>query len=262
MIELSLLQITPAIVVAVILFFLLLLFYWLGRRLRIFQVKRNPALEKVELGSINGLLLGLLGLLLAFSFGMSNSRYDTRRQLVIEEANNIGTVILRTDVYPDSMRTLLRADLKEYVEARISFYQAGMDFQKVVMYFLKADSIGKKIWSAVANYARVDNISTRTSEMIPALNAMIDITTTRRAAGEATIPDSILYFLFALCVCSSFLLGHDNKGEINWVAVTGFAVMLSATVFTIIDLDKPRSGLINMDKPNEKIVELRGMFDN
>jgi hypothetical protein len=89
---------------------------------------------------------------------------------------------------------------------------------------------------------------------------MIDITTTRRAAGEATVPDSIMYFLFILCFCAAFLLGYDNKYKIDWIVVTGFALMLSITVYTIIDLDRPRSGLINMDAPNEKIIELREMF--
>jgi hypothetical protein len=62
-------------------------------------------------------------------------------------------------------------------------------------------------------------------------------------------------------VCSSFLLGYDNKRKIDWVILIGFSVMLSITVFTIIDLDRPRSGLINMDGPNEKIIELREMFE-
>lgn len=89
---------------------------------------------------------------------------------------------------------------------------------------------------------------------------MIDITTTRRAAGEANVPDSIMYFLFMLCLCSAFLLGYDNKKEIDRIVVAGLGIMLSATVFSIIDLDRPRSGLINLEIPNQKIIELRGMF--
>lgn len=207
------------------------------------------------------MLLGLLGLLLAFTFSMSNSRYDTRRQLVIEEANNIGTVILRTDIYPDSVRKLLRSNLKEYVEARIAFYQAGMDIEKMVGLYRKADDLSKKVWSIVATYAKTDDITTRTSQLIPALNDMIDITTTRRAAGEATIPDSIMYFLFILSCCTAFLLGYDHKNKIDWIVVMGYAVLLSGTIFNIIDLDRPRSGLVNMDLPNQKIIELREMFN-
>lgn len=260
MIQMTFLQGTPTVVLALILCVLLIVFYIIGHRVRAFQVRRNPAFGTSDLATINGMLLGLLGLLLAFTFSMSNSRYDTRRALIIEEANNIGTVVLRADVYPDSMRTILRQSLREYVEARIAFYQVGMNMQQVYRNYFRADSVGQAIWKTVANYARVDNITTRTSEMIPALNAMIDITTTRRAAGEATIPDSIMYFLFSLCLGSAFLLGYDHKGPMNWVIVLGFAVMLSSVVFTIIDMDRPRSGLINLDVPNQRIVDLRGMF--
>jgi len=260
MLELSFLQSSSTIAIALILFILLIVFYLIGFRLRRRIIKRNAEQTIEDLGAINGTLLGLLALLLAFTFGMSNSRFDTRRQLVIEEANAIGTAILRTDIYPDSMRNLLRVNLQEYVEARIAFYEAGMDVDKTVAEFVKADGIGKRIWSITAHYARKDDVTTRTSELIPALNEMIDITTTRRAAGESTIPDSIMYFLFILCLCSSFLLGYDRKNKFDWIVVIGFALMLSATVFTIIDMDRPRSGLINMDKPNQKMVELREMF--
>jgi hypothetical protein len=260
MLELSLLQSSSTILIAIILFILLIVFYIFGFRLRKRMIKSNPEQAIQDLGQINSTLLGLLALLLAFTFSMSNSRYDTRRELIIEEANNIGTVILRTDIYPDSMQQLLKNQLKDYVEARIAFYQSGMDEKKIVETYLNANEISGKIWSNVASYAKIDNITTRTSEMIPALNAMIDITTTRRAAGESTIPDSIMYFLFILCLCSAFLLGYDHKNKFDWIIVIGFALMLSSTVFTIIDMDRPRSGLIDMDKPNQKIIELREMF--
>lgn len=261
MVELTILQRSPIYLVVAILFVLIFLFYLLGYRVRKGVIRRNPEQSMAELGAINGTLLGLLGLLLAFTFGMASSRFDTRRQLVIEEANDIGTVILRTDFFPDSTRRLLRGTLKEYVEARIAFYQAGMNINQAVRYYLKADSISKVTWSIVTKYAEQDNVTTRTSELVPALNAMIDITTTRRAAGESTIPDSIMYFLFSLCLCSAFLLGYDNKLKIDWIVVGGFAIMLSVTVLTILDLDRPRGGLINMNATNQKIVELRQMFE-
>lgn len=225
------------------------------------MVRKNKAKSEDDIGTINGTLLGLLALMLAFSFGMANSRYDTRRQLVIEEANVIGTVILRTDIYPDSMRNLLRILLKDYVKARIGFYNVGDNFALMYSEQSRSGVISGEIWKAVADYAKIDDVTTRTSVLIPALNDMIDITTTRLAASESSIPDSILYFLFTLCFCSAFLLGYDQKNKFDWTVLTGFSIMLSVTVFTIIDLDRPRSGLINMDKPNKKIENLMEMFD-
>ncbi len=258
--EFTILQVTPSVVVASILFVLLLLCYLLGHRVFLHQVKKNPELEKTNLSTINGMLLGLLGLLLAFSFSMSNSRFDTRRELVVEEANAIGTAVLRTRLLSDSMRDVLKPLLRDYVEERILFYQSGMDLKTVWKHVLASDSLSNVIWNATAAYARRNPIQTEVSKIVPALNDMIDITLTRRAAGEATIPDSIMYFLFSLCLGSAFLLGYDQRGPINWTIVFGFALMLSATVFTITDLDRPRSGLIRMDGPNAKIVELRGLF--
>ena len=258
----SLLQMASSFAIGITMFFLIIGCYVLGYRLRNRAIRKNLTETSVDLGGINGMLLGLLGLLLAFAFSMANSRFDTRRELIVAEANAIGTVILRTDVYPDSMRQLLKSNLKEYVEARIAFCLANPDLDTLREYYLRADQISKKIWSIAATFARTDKVITKNSELIPALNDMIDITTTRRSAGESTIPDSIMCFLFILCVSVSFLLGYDNKTKIDWVVVIGFSVMLSATLFTITDLDRPRSGLITMDIPNQKMIELRDMFSN
>ena len=261
MLKFTLLQSIPAYLVASVVALLIFVFYLIGHRIRLRAIEKDPDKAKIDLGSINGTLLGLLGLLLAFTFSMSNSRYDTRRQLIIEEANDIGTVILRTDMYPDSIRKVLRANLKEYVQERVKYFEAGMNLDEISKHYINADNISKKVWSIVASYAKVNGEATRTSQIIPALNDMIDITTTRRAAGEATIPDSIMYFLFALCFGSSFLLGYDHKDKTDWIIVTGFAIMLSSTVFNIMDLDRPRSGLIDLYLPNQKIIELLDMFE-
>jgi hypothetical protein len=258
--QLSLLQMTSAYLIAIIIFILVMLFYWLGHRVRMRAIKKDPEPTKSDVRTINGLLFGLLGLLLAFTFSMSNSRFDDRRHLVIEEANIIGTTILRTDIYPDSIRTLLRSTLREYVEKRIAFYQAGMDVEKAMNEYQAGQALSAEVWRIAVDYAKKNGETTRTAQLIPSINEMIDITSTRLAAGEGTIPDSIMYFLFLLCVGTSFMLGYDQSTKIDWIIVTGFALTLSATVFSIVDLDRPRSGLINMDAPNRKIVELRGMF--
>jgi fumarate reductase subunit C len=65
------------------------------------------------LNPIEGSLLGLLALLLAFTFSMAASRYEARRNVMLTEANDIGTVVLRCDLYPDSTRHNLRMYLKD-----------------------------------------------------------------------------------------------------------------------------------------------------
>lgn len=118
--------------------------------------------------------------------------------LTVAEANAIGTVVLRAEVLPDSRKNILKSHLKEYLETRIAFNQSGMDFDKMVEYYFKADGITSNIWMTVADYVKTNTEITRTPEILPALNDMIDITTSRRSAGEANIPDSIQFLLIFL----------------------------------------------------------------
>src|SRR4051812_21630460 len=102
MVNLTTLNSMSVLAVGISVFLLIILFYFLGLKARLYLNKKHPDLFSNETNAINGTLLGLLGLLLAFTFSMSSSRYDARRDVIIEEANDISTAILRTDLYPDS----------------------------------------------------------------------------------------------------------------------------------------------------------------
>lgn len=210
---------------------------------------------------IEGSLLGLLALLLAFTFGMSASRYEARRTVMLSEANNIGTVILRCDLYPDSTRNKLKSYLKEYVEARIAYFQSGSDESQEKNAIQATEKWDGMIWAEVARESKVKDNLVASNQMIPALNAMIDIVTNRNAEKNATVPDSILWLLFLLCIISSFILGFQKSSTRNpYLISIVFALMVCACIHLIIDLDRPRQGLINMQGTNQFIVDLRKMF--
>lgn len=246
--------------IALVLFFAMIVVYLAGSRI---LANRKDSETSGGLGPVEGSFLGLLALLLAFTFGISSSRYDTRRQIVVEEANDIGTAILRADLYAESERKLFRADFADYVEARISFYEAGLDKEKVVAADQLSADISAKLWKRAATLAQNRDSLIPSSQMIPALNNMIDIVTTRNAAGLATVPDSILWMLFALCLLSSFTVGYrQEKARSSLVVVIVLLSTLSASIFLILDLDRPRQGLINLDNANRNIIALRKMFEN
>src|SRR6187551_988897 len=104
MIKQTLLSQTPSIVITIALLFMMMLFFLIGVRLRRYFILENIVHDNKSLGAIESSLLGLLALLLAFTFSMSSSRHDKRLQIIIEEANDIGTAVLRADLYPDSIR--------------------------------------------------------------------------------------------------------------------------------------------------------------
>jgi hypothetical protein len=172
--------------ISLVLFIGMILIYFIAN-----QLAKRPIFSKYVDDTINpieGSLLGLLALLLAFTFGMSASRYETRRAVMLSEANNIGTVILRCDLYPDSTRTVLKNYLKPYVEARIDYFQSGSDEAKEKKAIAETEKWDNLIWSEVAKASKVKDNLVASNQMIPALNAMIDIVTNRNAEKNA-IPD-------------------------------------------------------------------------
>lgn len=247
--------------IASVLFVFLLLAFVAGNWLRKYKIKNNLTILVDESDTISTTLLGLLALILAFSFSMANARYDTRRSLAIDEANMIGTVILRSEVFPDSIQKGLKSNLKDYVEERIALSETGTNVELILFHLKKSEETAMMIWGKVTAYSKVNPELVRTSEIIPAINDMIDVATSRRAASEANIPDSIQWFLLILCVFSTFLLGYERKNKLDWIIVIGFSLVLSITVFSIFDLDRPRSGLVTLIEASSKIKDLRVLFE-
>jgi hypothetical protein len=250
---------TEAWVIALLLFALMLISSFVGKQIGNYIHNKNQTEEKPPETSA---LIALLFFLLAFTFGMSGERYDSRRKVVVEEANIIGTAILRSDLYPDTTRSLFRKDFKDYVETRISYYKAGSDTKGI----LKADSLSQiisaKLWKRATALSKDPANLAATQQMIPALNDMIDVTTTRLSGEKAKVPQSILVMLFFLAVIISFYGGYSEgrKGKIDWLVQIGFCVLVSLVVLFTLDLDRPRRGFVNLDTPNQTIIDLRKNF--
>lgn len=258
----SLLEILPAHIVALILLLAMIVMTWLGNFFAAFRTKRNPELVSEGIGSLEGALLGLVALLLAFTFSMSASRYEERRHIIIEEANVIGTAILRADLYPDSIRAAFRKDFEAYVEERIEYFEAGTDTTRILESLARCNAIAMKLWNRATTLGHDPKNLISTNQMIPALNQMIDIVTTRFATSLAKVPKSILWLLFLLCLVASFVVGYGRKGKkLDWVMVAGFSLMTSLAIYLILDLDRSRRGIITMDNAHERIVDLREMFE-
>jgi hypothetical protein len=258
--EASTLNQTEAWVIAILLFILMLISSLIGKRLgNYIRHKKHSEHKSTETSG----LVALLFFLLAFTFGMSGDRYDSRRKIVVEEANDIGTAILRSDLYPDSTRALFRKDFKEYVETRIAYYQVGLNVKEI----LKADSlsqvISSRLWKRASRLSKDPANLAATQQMIPALNAMIDITTSRLAGEKAKVPQSIIIMLFFLALISSFYSGYSEgrKGRIDWLVQIGFCLLVSLVVLFTLDLDRPRRGFVNLDVPNQTIIDLRKNFE-
>ena len=257
--DINILNETEAWIITLLLFLLMILSSFVGKLLGNHMRNKKDSEEKsIETSALTALLFFLL----AFTFGMSGDRYDSRRKIVIEEANNIGTAILRSDLYPDSSKTLFRRDFKLYVEARISYYQAGAEVKEV----LKADSLSQEIasrlWKRASTLSKNPANLAATQQMIPALNNMIDIITSRSSGEKAKVPESIILMLFFLAMIIAFYGGYSEgrKGKMDWVVQLGFCLLVSLVILFTLDLDRPRRGFVNLDISNQTIIDLRRNF--
>lgn len=264
--SLSIIISTEAWVLSAFLFVGMILFAWLGnkagKRWRESESAKS-AEEKSGFGALEAGLFGLFGFVLAITFGMSVNRYDTHRNILVEEANDIGTAVLRADLYPDSIRLAFRKDFKEYVEARIAYYESNTDLNKLLEAKAQSEKLATLIWNRAADMAKQPGMLIPSNQMIPALNTMIDITTTREASLKARIPDIIVISLFTLALIVTFVAGFSSTAirKKDWIIIAGFALLTSLIIYITLDIGRPRRGLITSDIGQEAIVDLRKMFE-
>jgi len=246
--------------IAVFLFLAIIIAFLIGNRIRRYKERKGMTTEDKSIGALEGSLLGLLALLLSFTFGMSSSRHDRRVNIIMEEANAIGTAVLRSDLYPDSIRQAFREDFEAYLETRIRFYSLKTDIPAIVKSLQDGQDLQASLWERASSLGRDKDNLHRTAQMIPALNAMFDIASTRTAATLDKVPEIIFYLLFLISITASLMVGYAGGIKPDWTMVLSFSLMISMTVYLIVDLDRPRKGAITMDKANEQIVQLKSMF--
>ncbi|MCU0395024.1 MAG: hypothetical protein MUF29_03895 [Chitinophagaceae bacterium] len=256
----SWLNIQPGWVIALLLILLMTVALWLGRTAAMLHARHTgnvPDNSKTIISS----LLALTAFLLGFAFSMSATRYENRRQAIVEEANAIGTAILRADLYPDSMRTVLRTQFKTYLDQRISFFTVGAQYDSALYWENEAGKTAAQLWATATTYARSTKELIPTAQMIPALNAAFDAATTRHYAITAKVPSSIMYMLFLLAIVSAFFSGYNGPQEkINKFVSAVFCIMTVMVIYLILDLDRPRRGTIRFDETHQAIESLQTLL--
>jgi hypothetical protein len=262
--ESSFLYRMPSFLIALLLLILMMLVHGVAHQIRIRSLNKKPSSEDGGFGPVEGSLLGLLALLLSFTFSMSSSRYDNRVRAMVVEANSIRTAILRADIFPDSLRRSFQNEFNKYVEARISLYEAGMNEENNRDAYRQTAQSSSRLWALATGAAksRDGNITAGSGPMINALTDMINNDYLRRSSRETTVPDSIVWLLLVLCLAASFIVGYGNKKDPDWILVFSFSLMISIAVFSILDLDHPHSGLINLDGAERHFIELRDLIGN
>jgi hypothetical protein len=236
----------------------ILLLLEMGRRIGLQRMAMDAEGARAGLGTVEGAVFGLVGLLLAFTFSGASSRFDTRRQVIVEEANAIGTAYLRLDLLPAISQPALKQNFRRYLEARLAVFRKLPEFEAAKAELDRAAALQSEIWVQAVSACR-EAAQPATMLVLPALNEMIDMATTRTAGLRMHPPPVIFAMLIALLLAGSLLAGYGMAGSKtrSWLHILGFAVAMSVAVYVILDFEFPRVGLIRIDPFDQVLVDLR-----
>lgn len=238
----------------------ILLFLEFGRRLGLRRLAQAAGDHRAGLGTVEGAVFALFGLLLAFTFHGAASRFDDRRDLIVKETNAIGTAYLRIDMLPMDAQPPLRDLFRGYLDSRLAVYRKLNDPVASAAEFQRAADLQRDIWrQAIAAVRSPEAHIAAVTNVLPALNEMFDINTTRTAAMNIHPPITIYALLFGLALVSALVAGHAmaGKAQRDWIHILGFTVSVVITVYITLDLEQPRHGLIRVDAFDHALVELR-----
>jgi hypothetical protein len=250
----------PALLFAVIFFAFILGLNWLGYRMRKKIALRYPD-KDVGVGTGEGAILGLMALLIAFTFNLANTKYESRRQAIIDEANLMNTAILRCDLYPDSVKYSLLPLYQQYLESRIAYYEAGDSPTKIKAALADTDEKFKNIWKKNVVLTRDAENRIRSEQMVQILIGLKNIVRTREAVRVSSIPTLILLVLLLLVGLGGFLTGYGIKpGNRSVFLSVAFALMTATALYLVMELSRPRQGSVNLDTAEQNIVDLRKLF--
>jgi hypothetical protein len=232
-----------------------------GFRLGMRYVDQGDDSAKAHVSSLHAAVLGVLALLLGFTFLMAVSRFDARKSLVIEEANAIGTTFLRAHLLPPEQQRPAKELLRAHLSARLAFYAAGIDPARLERAHSEAGRIERQLWALAVDAAAQDPRSVRTGLFVESLNAVIDLHEKSQVALENHVPEAVLYLLLVVSVVSFVLLGYGcgltqrRRAALNVV----FALLISFVLTAILDIDRPRRGLITVSQ--ESLIRLQATLE-
>jgi hypothetical protein len=246
------------------LFLGMLLAIEIGRRRGERWLARDPDAASQGVGTVEGAVFGLLGLLLAFTFSGAGTRFDARRQLIVEETNAIGTAYLRLDMLPAAAQPPLRDHFRRYLDSRLAVYRKLPDMSAVKEELAKSNDLQAEIWRQAVTAVRAEGAPPAVPMLLlPALNEMFDITTTRTMTAQMHPPAIVFVMLFGLALLASLLAGYGMAGgqARKWLHMIGFALIMAFSVYVILDLEFPRLGLIRVDAFDQALVDLRASMN-
>lgn len=231
----------------------------IGRRIGNWGKSSKPNKKPIGSSTIENAVFALFGLIIAFTFSGAASRFEARRHLVVEEANNLGTSWSRIDLLPTSSQPSIRKNFQLYLDKRLEAYSQLPDIEASKKTLRESEQLQNLIWKDAHAACQEKQDPATTSLVLESLNNVFDIATTRTAATQIHPPLIIYQFLFILGLSSALLAGcgmSENKKR-SWLHIIAFALIISASVYVTLELEFPRLGFIQVDGADFLLLELQ-----
>jgi|tagenome__1003787_1003787.scaffolds.fasta_scaffold20505514_1 hypothetical protein len=241
----TLIDVLPLWLLYLIVAAIVLLSIELGWRLGNRRRRRHAEEEKAPINAPVGATLALLAFLLAFTFGLAATRFDRRKEIVLQEANAIGTTYLRVDFLADSLRDEARNALREYLTLRAGGATAIMSPEGMA----KAAALHDRLWS-IATRAETTSNTVATGLFVQSLNELIDLDTIRVTGNLNRLPDGIWLMLCIVTIFSMMALGYEFglSGIRSWTVTILMTIAFTIVITLIADLDRSQTGLLQVSQ--------------
>jgi hypothetical protein len=211
--------------------------------------KRFPAAEasSPDLGTLTGAALGLVGLLLAFTFSIALSRYEARRNWVLEEANAISSTANFALMLPQPVQKPILALLRDYTEVRIGlgipFDQAKLDRD-----IARSLDLQTRLWQQAIAVTAAAPQSLPTYRFVASVNEMNNIHERRVTALRYHVPAMVMFVLVGVAMVAMGFTGYlaGVSGVKRRVADLIMSSTVAALILLIVDLDRPSRGVIHV----------------
>jgi hypothetical protein len=225
-----------------------------GYRLGQWRHARKPDEREQPVAAIVASMLGLLALVLGFTFHLAASRFDARRLAVLEEANAIGTTYLRARLLSEPERSEVARLLREYVEVRLRGMQEG----KTAAAVARSEELHELLWEQARAAAEKNPESVMTGVFIQSLNNVIDLHAKRIYVGmRSRIPLVLWAWLVFLSILGMMAIGYQAalSATRRSPVMIGLVLTFATVLYLIADLDRGHEGSLRVSQ--QAILDLQ-----
>lgn len=212
----------------------------------------KPEEDEGPIGVAGNATLGLLAFILAFTFGLTASRFDSRKQLFLDEITAIETTANRADLIPEPHRSEVRELLHKYVELRMDFpatKEAALERVR------QSEEVQRQIWPHAAALSNADlKNADIVSLFVDSVNEMMNVQTRRITIGSQHIPSLVWFVLFGVTILSMIEVGYlfGRAQNVNWLFLVALSLAFSGVMVLVADLDRTGAGTVGAIRINQQ----------